>query len=118
MDPPVNASVWARSLFDYLTTHAQNEGRLLESYVQAAEKTDSRAFAYVVALLVEDERRHHRQFIELASSLKSEAELSGVEPAIPRLDFDRGDQKAMLDLTRRLVANEEKDAAELEAVEP
>lgn len=84
-----------------------------EGYVNAAESTNSKALAYVVGLLAEDERRHHRQFTDLARSLKVEAELSGAEPVIPRLDFDRADRETVLGLTRELIANEKKDAAEL-----
>ena len=86
---------------------------MLEEYVKAAEATNSKALAYVIGLLVEDERRHHRHFSDLAQSVKSEAELRTEDPVVPNLDFDRADRSAVLDVTRRLIANEEADAAEL-----
>jgi hypothetical protein len=67
----------------------------------------------VIGLLVEDERRHHRHFIDLAQSLKVDAELGGAEPTVPNLDFRQADPEAVLDLTRELIASEERDAAEL-----
>ena len=57
----------------------------------AAEATESKALAYLVKLLIEDEQRHHRLFAELAASLKSEAEMQPAEPIVPRMDFDRVD---------------------------
>lgn len=110
---PAGASVWERELFEHLTSHAREEGLLLEEYVRAASDTDSRALAYIINLLVEDERRHHRHFAELASSLHASIEDSPVEPEVPRLDFNRADREQLLALTRRLLARESADAAEL-----
>jgi len=100
-------------MFVYLIEHMRREGAMLEEYVATAEGTESKALAYLVNLLVEDERRHHRFFNELASSLKSEAELSGVEPVIPRLDLRVVDKADLLAITRRLLEHEQSDAAEL-----
>jgi ferritin len=113
MTPPVGASVWDREMFDHLTNHLEQEGALLDEYVQAAEGTESKALAYLIGLLVEDERRHHRQFAELASSLKSVAELRAIDPVVPRLDFHRSDHDAVLEVTRRLLDHEVADADEL-----
>ena len=111
--PPAGASVWDREMYAYLSNHARIEGEMLDGYLQAAARTESKALAYVIGLLVEDERRHHRQFSELAASLKAEAELRGEEPVVPRLDFRSADRDAILELTRGLLANEENDALEL-----
>ncbi len=100
-------------MFRHLTTHAQIEGEMLSGYVQAAERTDSKALAYVIGLLAEDERRHHRQFADLAASLKVQAELSSDDPVVPYLDFHHADTDVVLELTRRLIDNEERDAVEL-----
>ena len=113
LQPPVGASVWELDMFTYLTTHAKTEGQLLDGYLNAAKSTSSKALAYVIGLLVEDERRHHRHFTDLAQSLKVEAELSGGDPVVPWLDFQQADREAVLELTQQLIANEEKDAAEL-----
>ncbi|MDO8361314.1 MAG: hypothetical protein Q7V88_00310 [Actinomycetota bacterium] len=112
-EAPVGASVWERQMFEFLTSHARRESQMLDGYLSAAEASESKAFAYLVGLLMEDERRHHRQFSDLAKSLKTEAELSSAEPVVPRLDLHRGDREAILRLTHELIANEEDDAAEL-----
>ena len=69
------ASTWERDVFAHLIDHVQNERALLEEYVTAAQATDSKALAYLVNLLIEDERRHHILFSELAAALKSDSEL-------------------------------------------
>ena len=113
MSPPVGASVWERDLYNHLATHIENESSLLQDYVAAAEETDSKAFAYLVNLLLDDERRHHGTFAALASSLKTEAELGGEEPEIPYLDLDRADRAQVRELTERLLQREREDAEEL-----
>ena len=111
--PPIGASVWERELFDMLLDHIERERDVLQSYVQAAEETKSKAFAYVVGLLVEDERRHHELFRSLARTVKSEAELVPESPVIPYMDFDRVDSDKVRRLSMDLLRNEEEDAKEL-----
>ena len=113
LSSPRGASVWELKMFEHLTGHTRREGALLEGYLSAAKDTESKALSYLVDLLVEDERRHHRHFNELAASLKSDAEPGGAEPIIPRLDFDRVERDAMLEVTTRLLDNEKDDYAEL-----
>ena len=111
--PPVGASAWDLEMFKHLTEHVRHEGRLLDEYVATAESTDSKALSFLIGMLVDDERRHHRSFEALASSLKSEAELSGAEPVVPRLDLHLVDRDELLDVTRRLLDHEKADAKEL-----
>jgi hypothetical protein len=113
----VGASVWEREFYAHLRQHVRNERNVLEAYVAAADATDSRAFAYVVNLLIEDERRHHILFQELADSLKHDAEFHRGDPAIPRLDFDRVDRSAVRDLTDQLVDREQEDLRELKKLQ-
>jgi hypothetical protein len=51
-------SAWARDLHVHLTSHVETERGLLEEYRSAAEASSSKAFAYLVNLLIEDEMRH------------------------------------------------------------
>lgn len=102
-------SSWVQRLYMHLTEHVQVERGLLEAYVEAAEATESKAFAYLVRLLIEDEQRHHRLFAEMAASLKSEAEMQPAEPIIPRMDFDRVAPLALREATDRLLETEKKD---------
>jgi len=113
LPPPVGASVWERELFDLLVGHIERERGILTEYVGAAQETRSKAFAYVVGILAEDERRHHELFISLAKSVKTEAELGPDTPVIPYMDFDRVDSDKVRRLSLALLRNEDEDANEL-----
>lgn len=112
-EPPVGASVWEADLYRLLTSHVANERGLLEAYAAAARDTGSEALRYLVDLLIDDEKRHHRLFMELAASLKSESELSPDSPVVPRLDFSKTNAAAVLDASASLMANERNDLHEL-----
>jgi len=109
---PIGASVWERELHDMLTSYVAKERCLLEDYVDAARSTDSQALGYLVDLLIDDEKRHHRMFLDLAKSLRSEAELATDAP-VPRLDFDRHNASAVVEVAQRLLDNEHEDVREL-----
>jgi hypothetical protein len=111
------ASAWERELYAHLTSHVGNERGLLEKYSKVAEETESKAFRYLVQLLIEDEIRHHRMFGELAASLEAVALLSGDEPLVPYLDFDRADRAAVLAGATELLENEESDLADLKRLQ-
>ena len=106
-------SVGERDLYAHLVEHVQRETTLLTEYSEAVEGTSSRALAYLLALLIEDEKRHHRMMAEFAASLKAEAELGVEDPPVPRMDFDRENRAAVVELTERLLQNEKDDAREL-----
>jgi hypothetical protein len=111
--PPVGASPWELELFNHLTSHVEQERALLDEYATAAESTESKAFAYLANMLMEEERRHNATFLQMASSLKTEAELSGQDPAIPYMDFERCDRARVRELSENLLAREKADATEL-----
>jgi len=111
------ASVSQQELYEHLTEHVENERSVLEAYVDAADATESKALAYVVKLLIDDERRHHMLFQELADSLKHDAEFHAGEPAIPRLDFNRVNGLAVRDLTGQLLDREQTDLQELKKLQ-
>jgi rubrerythrin len=114
--PPLGASQWELRLFDHLTTHVVQERELLEEYVRAAADTESTALAYVINWLIDDERRHHLLFRQLASSLKASAELRADSPEVPRMDFDKENREEVLEVTRRLLHHEEQDLRELKTL--
>lgn len=110
-------SAWERDLFAHLSSHVDAERGLLEEYSAVAERTESKAFAYLVNLLIEDEIRHHRIFTQLAQSIQSAAELGREDPIIPYMDFQRADRAAVLEGTRHLLEREEQDARELKRLQ-
>jgi rubrerythrin len=110
-------SPWERQLYAHLKGHVETERAMLEKYAEVAERTDSKAFRYLVKLLIDDEVRHHRFFNELADSLETEALMKGEEPDIPYLDFQRADRAAVLEGAKELLENEERDVGELKRLQ-
>ena len=90
---------------------------MLEEYRSAAEASSSKAFEYLVNLLIEDEMRHHRIFLELADSLETISLRPGADPQVPYLDFNRTNKEAVLDLTETLLEKEQQDALELKRLQ-
>ncbi len=90
---------------------------MLEEYRSAAEASSSKAFEYLVNLLIEDEMRHHRIFLELAESLETISLRPGADPQVPYLDFNRTNKEAVLDLTETLLEKEQQDALELKRLQ-
>ncbi len=110
-------SAWARQLHAHLTSHVEIERGMLEEYRSAAEASSSKAFEYLVNLLIEDEMRHHRIFLELADSLETITLRPGADPQVPYLDFNRTNKEAVLDLTETLLEKEQQDALELKRLQ-
>lgn len=110
-------SSWARDLYAHLTSHVEKERGMLEEYRSAAEASSSKAFEYLVNLLIEDEIRHHRILLELADSLETISLRPGEEPQVPYLDFNRTNKEAVSDLTEKLLENEQRDALELKRLQ-
>lgn len=113
LSPPLGASSWEHDLYIHLTEHVRRESEILEQYRAAASATGSKALAYVVDLLAQDERRHHAIMASLARSLKSEVEMTGEEPEVPRLDLHSVDTEKVRALSRDLLENERLDKVEL-----
>jgi hypothetical protein len=106
-----------RELYAHFVSHVETERTVLEQYVSVAEQSESKAFRYLVNLLIEDEIRHHRLFMEIADSVKTEA-LTGEEDAkVPGLDLYRTDRVKTLESTMMLLKNEEQDAVELKRLQ-
>ena len=105
----VGASVWEQTLYDHLTSHENDERELLVEYQQAAGESQSPAFRYLAALIVEDEMRHHRLFRELAESLRVDAEMRPGEPIVPRLGGWGPDPHKVAEISDRLARHEEMD---------
>jgi rubrerythrin len=106
-------SPWERQLYSHLKNHVESERGLLEKYSNIASQTESKAFRYLVNLLLEDEIRHHRLFGELADSLETEALFEKQEPTVPYLDFHHADRATVIEGAKELMDSEERDLHEL-----
>ena len=110
-------SPWERQLHAHLKGHVETERAMLERYADVAGQTDSKAFQYLVKLLIDDEIRHHRLFNELADSIESTALMKPGGPAVPYLDLHQADRAAVLEGTKELLENEERDLGELKRLQ-
>lgn len=104
---------WVEKLYDHVNQHVQAEQGLLEGYIEATEGTESDALAYLVGLIVEDEKRHHRMFSEFAASLQHGLNWTKSGNEVPAMDFYKVDPVRIKELTDQLLENEESDLAAL-----
>jgi rubrerythrin len=106
-----------RALYAHLTNHIAMERGLLEEYREISERTQSKAFRYLVELLIEDEIRHHKIFSELTESLETTALMKAKEPVVPYIDFAQADRGGVLEATKRLLDQEKEDARDLKRIQ-
>jgi len=100
------------AVLQLLTTHGQREGAALAAYERVAgEASAGDAVKYLVGLIIDDERRHHRVFEEMANELKSFVWEVDVEPRVPSAATRK--DPALLAETKKLLAFEKQDAKEL-----
>lgn len=107
------ASVNERELVDALARHGKEEGKMLATYARFASSAPSATARYLVSLILDDERRHHRLLGEIANAIgwSWDGERAGVAPD---LEFGRRESKeALIEETRALLREEERDKKEL-----
>lgn len=92
----VGASVWEQELYDHVCGHVVEEGAILGEYQR-----------------LEDERRHHATFNDLAEAIKQMGELRLEDAPIPSLHGLRGDRDRITETTERLLKAERDDAKKL-----
>ena len=111
LQPPIGLSVWEHDLYEHLVDHMKREDELVEQYEQLAAETGGHV-AYLLRLVMEDERRHHRLFDEWCNALRGSAEMRQVDPQIPDLaKTDRPDE--IVAAVRRFLATERADEKDL-----
>jgi hypothetical protein len=111
VEPPAGMSVYDRELFEHLIGHLQSENELIEEYDRLATEAGGHV-RYLLRLIVEDERRHHRLFEEWCNSLRSMAEFRPVEPEVPLLTRTPHPDEVVASV-RRFLATERADKKDL-----
>jgi rubrerythrin len=110
----VGASVWEQELYDHVSGHVVEEGAILDEYQRlAADESSSPAFRYLARLILDDERRHHAMFNDLAEAIKQMGELRAEDVPIPSLQGLRADRDRILATTDRMLKAERDDAKKL-----
>lgn len=110
----MGASVADRELVAMLARHGEEEGALLERYQRFAEEAASPAVRYLVKLIIDDERKHHRLLAEVANTVAWGWSANSPAEATPEL-FPHEDpaQGPLAQETKELLASEERDRTEL-----
>jgi len=106
------ASVSEQELFEALLAHERDESDVISAYEEFAAESASDTVRYLVGLVIDDEKRHHRILSELANKVRAQATLERVGDQVPELDVRR-DDRALLGATRRFLAVERRDRDEL-----
>jgi rubrerythrin len=105
------ASTGERDVVAWIDRHRREEGALLERYEIVAQQAPSEAVRYLLSLILEDERRHHRVLGEIAHAIAWGGVAAAV-PAVPRM-VEGGGTDELLAQTREMLASEKKDRREL-----
>jgi hypothetical protein len=116
-----HGSVWDRELAEHLDRHLEEERSILERYETFLEQVQDEHVGYLLRLVLDDERRHHRILDEIANRVCGDAALAELPGSVPRiahptdpdqraaileateefLDLERADYVALRDLRRR-----------------
>ncbi|MGO9029313.1 MAG: hypothetical protein ACLQOZ_11880 [Acidimicrobiales bacterium] len=101
------ASLDTQALVELIARHGQEESRLLSTYEALVSDSSDEGTRYLIELILEDERRHHRLLAEMANALAWGSLAPSPERAMPAMP--RGLEGELLDQTRRLLAAERSD---------
>jgi hypothetical protein len=107
------ASTSIRELVDLLVRHGSQETTLLADYEKTAVTITDPAARYLIELIMDDERRHHRLLSELASAMAWDT-MSRVEHSVPPLGWNLDED--LCAASRRLRRYESQDRRELRAL--
>jgi hypothetical protein len=107
------ASATMRDLVELLAKHGAEEGRMLDEYEHVGATATDPAARYLIDVIMQDERRHHRMLVEMATAIAWDT-LSGIETSVPPLGWHLDDD--LLAATRRLREHEDLDRYELQTL--
>jgi hypothetical protein len=110
------ASVDTRALVDLIAKHGTEEGRLLSTYEGLVDTAPDEGVRYLIGLILEDERRHHRLLAEIANSMAWGSIAGSPEDSTP--DLPHALTGELLEQTRRLRKAEQTDYRELRRIRP
>jgi len=105
------ASTSTRDLVSHLEQHGSDEGELLAIYEDLVENSSDQGSRYLINLILEDERRHHRLLVEMANAMAWGDPSVSPERATPAIS--RSVDADLLTLTKKLRRAEEADHRKL-----
>jgi rubrerythrin len=99
---------WARVSHQF-SSHVREEAAFLTHYEELVGQVDDEAVAFLVRLILDDERRHHALFESMSDAARGADDRA--LPAAPRTN--RETARTLLEPTERFLAAERDDQAEL-----
>lgn len=115
METMPERQTWDEEVSARLNAHIESERDVLAEYAAAVEKIDAPDVRYLIQLILDDERRHHRTLREIARAVRAAQEWHHRKPQIPDMNREALPE-AMRTLTTRLLAVEREDERELKAL--
>lgn len=110
-----DATMWEQEMYDHIRSHCEVEEEILREYQRLVDNPETApAFRYLARTILDDERRHHAIFEDLAESFLQMAEVRTQEEPIPSLRGLRSDRDRVIEITDRLLTIECEDAKELD----
>jgi hypothetical protein len=101
-------------LFDQLHAHEQEEAQSLADYEAAASSSPDAGVKYLMGLVIEDERRHHRLSQAMADEVHQSLQWLDNAPALPSITASGADRDQLLAQTRRFLAVERSGERQLD----
>ncbi len=106
------ASVSTREVVEALNRHGREEAELLERYQRFVDEAESPAARYLVQLILDDEKRHHRVLEELANTIAWGWTKGVPDEIVPVFPTD-GNEGAVRAETRAFLGHELRDRIHL-----
>lgn len=107
------ASVWDEEVYEAFRQHVEEENRILLLYRKAARTAGSPDVEYLVNLILEDEKRHHKMFEQLAETVREVVALEPAADGVPDIPLRRETSAALRKVTAELLHFEREDAKKL-----
>jgi rubrerythrin len=104
---------WWAQITHAFQAHVREEEQFLEAYHGLVEEVASPGMRFLVELILEDERRHHKLMQRMAYEARGEVD-SETAPEIP--DFSATDVDRLLSPTQRFLDAEREDRKKLQAL--
>ena len=111
------ASAAATEVVKALDRHGREEGEILARYERFVEDADSPVAQYLVRLIVDEERRHHRMLEELANTIAWGYLGDEDQPTVPHVPLHADYNREFRAETRALLHHELVDRKQLRHLE-
>jgi hypothetical protein len=111
--PPVGLSTAEAELYRHLVDHVDTESGLVEAYERLGTDTGVPYIGLIGRLIADDERDHHRLYLEWATALAAMAELRDDLPDALPAPTAEPDPELVITRTEALIAIEEHDLVEI-----